>query len=59
MECYGSGKEKGKVADSSGEPSSVAGGSSNTYVVTTGGRRIKLKRSIEDTWALFGTLAQG
>jgi len=42
MECHGSGKGKGNVADNSGEPSSVAGGSSDTYVVTSGGRRIKL-----------------
>ena len=35
---HGSGNGKGKaVAESSGEPSSVTCGSSNTYVVTTGG----------------------
>jgi hypothetical protein len=32
MEYHGSGKGIGNVADNSGEPSSVAGGSSNTNV---------------------------
>jgi len=49
MECHGSGKGKGNVADNSGEPSSVAGGL--THVVTSGGRRIKLTEPIADTWS--------